>query len=134
MSLAPGVRLGPYEVLEAIGAGGMGEVYRARDTTLGRDVAIKVLPAAVAGDADRMARFQREAHVLASLNHPHIATIHGLEESGSVRALVMELGKAPHSPSASRAAPSRSKKHWLWRSRSRRLSSSPTITVSSTAT
>jgi len=71
----PGSRLGPYEIFSAIGAGGMGEVYRARDTKLGRDVAIKVLPEAFARDADRMARFQREAKVLASLDHPNIASI-----------------------------------------------------------
>ena len=79
MGLAPQTRVGPYEILEPIGAGGMGEVYRARDTKLGRDVALKVLPAAFASDAERMARFQREAHLLASLNHPAIAIIHGLE-------------------------------------------------------
>jgi len=95
VSLSPGAHLGSYEVLSPIGAGGMGEVYRARDTKLGRDVAIKVLPAAFASDHDRMVRFQREAHVLASLNHPHIATIHGLEESDSVRALIMELVEGP---------------------------------------
>jgi Tol biopolymer transport system component/tRNA A-37 threonylcarbamoyl transferase component Bud32 len=87
--------VGPYEILAALGAGGMGEVYRARDTKLGRDVAIKVLPSAFAHDPDRMARFQREAKVLASLNHPHIATIHGLEESDGARALVMELVEGP---------------------------------------
>jgi serine/threonine protein kinase len=86
-----GQRVGPYEVVSAIGAGGMGEVYRARDTKLNRDVAIKVLPEAFASDADRLARFTREAQTLAALNHPHIAHIHGLEESGDVRALVMEL-------------------------------------------
>ncbi len=91
MSLGPGARLGPYEVVAAIGAGGMGEVYRARDTRLGREVAIKVLPESFANDADRLARFEREAQVLASLNHPNIATIHGLEE----RALVMELVEGP---------------------------------------
>jgi serine/threonine protein kinase len=91
MSLTPGTRLGPYEILSALGAGGMGEVYRARDTTLNRDVAIKILPDAFANDPDRLARFQREAYVLALLNHPHIAHIHGLEQSGGVRALVMEL-------------------------------------------
>ena len=80
MSLAPGTRLGAYEVLSPIGSGGMGEVYRARDTRLHRDVAIKVLPDAFVHDADRLARFQREAQVLASLNHPHIAAIYGLEE------------------------------------------------------
>ncbi|MBZ5607321.1 MAG: protein kinase [Acidobacteriia bacterium] len=87
MPLAPGTRLGPYEILAPIGAGGMGEVYRARDTKLCRDVAIKVLPAVLADDPERLARFEREAKVLASLNHPNIAQIYGVEE----RALVMEL-------------------------------------------
>ena len=73
MSLGPGTRLGPYEIISAIGAGGMGEVYRARDTRLQRDVAIKVLPETYAADPDRLARFEREAQLLASLNHPHIA-------------------------------------------------------------
>jgi serine/threonine-protein kinase len=91
MSLSPGTRLGPYEILSPIGAGGMGEVYRARDSKLHRDVAIKVLPEAVAEDAERLARFQREAQVLAALNHPHIAAIYGLEKSGSLEALVLEL-------------------------------------------
>ncbi len=86
-----GTRLGPYEILALIGAGGMGEVYRARDTGLNRDVAVKVLPDLFADDPERLARFDREAQVLASLNHPHIAHIHGREESGRVRALVMEL-------------------------------------------
>src|SRR3989475_1346787 len=95
MTLAAGTKLGPYELLAPLGAGGMGEVYRARDTRLGREVAIKVLPAAFANDAQRMARFQREAQVLASLNHPNIASIYGLEESGGVRALVMELVEGP---------------------------------------
>ena len=95
MPLSPGLRLGPYEILDPLGAGGMGEVYRARDAKLGRDVALKVLPEAFALDADRMARFQREAKVLASLNHPNIATIHGLEDSGSTHALVMELVEGP---------------------------------------
>src|SRR6516165_3560617 len=95
MAIQPGIHVGPYDILSAIGAGGMGEVYRARDTKLGRDVAIKVLPEAFARDADRMARFQREAKVLASLNHPNIATIHGLEDSGDTHALVMELVEGP---------------------------------------
>jgi Tol biopolymer transport system component len=90
-----GQNAGHYRVTAKIGAGGMGEVYRATDTKLGREVALKVLPAAVSKDAERMARFEREAQVLASLNHPNIATIHGLEESGSVRALVMELVEGP---------------------------------------
>jgi len=91
MTIAVGTRLGSYEVVAAIGAGGMGEVYRARDTKLGRDVAIKVLPEAFAHDAERLSRFQREAKMLASLNHPNIATIHGLEQSGDTSYLVMEL-------------------------------------------
>ncbi len=78
MPLQPGTRLGPYEITAQIGEGGMGEVYRATDTKLDRDVAIKVLPASLAGDPDRIARFQREAEVLASLNHPNIAAIYGL--------------------------------------------------------
>jgi eukaryotic-like serine/threonine-protein kinase len=95
MTLAAGTKLGPYEILSAIGAGGMGEVYRARDPKLGRDVAIKVLPEAFANDAQRMARFQREAKVLASLDHPNIASIYGLEDSGGTRALVMQLVEGP---------------------------------------
>jgi serine/threonine protein kinase/Tol biopolymer transport system component len=91
MALSAGTRVGPYQILVPLGAGGMGEVYRARDTRLNRDVAIKVLPDLFARDPERLARFQREAQVLASLNHPHIAHIHGLEETGGVRALVMEL-------------------------------------------
>ena len=91
MSLSAGTRLGPYEILSALGAGGMGEVYRAHDTKLNRDVAIKVLLPAVANDPDRLARFSREAQVLASLNHPNIAHIHGLEETDGVTALVLEL-------------------------------------------
>ena len=83
MSLTVGTRLGPYEFLSAIGSGGMGEVYRAHDTKLNRDVAIKVLLPAVANDPDRLARFSREAPVLASLNHPNIAAIYGLEDSPS---------------------------------------------------
>ena len=91
MPLSPGATLGLYEVLAPLGAGGMGEVYRARDTRLGRDVAIKILPGDVAGDAERLARFRREAHVLASLNHPHVAAIYGLEESGGKPLLVLEM-------------------------------------------
>ena len=91
MSLSVGQRLGPYEILSALGAGGMGEVYRARDTKLNRDGAIKVLLPAVANDPDRLARFSREAQVLASLNHPNIAHIYGIEDADGVKALVLEL-------------------------------------------
>ncbi len=91
MALTPGTRLSVYEIITPIGEGGMGQVYRARDTKLDRDVAIKILPEAFAHDADRLARFTREAKTLAALNHPHIAGIYGLEESGGVSALVMEL-------------------------------------------
>ena len=91
MSLGTGARLGPYEIVSAIGAGGMGEVYRARDTRLKREVALKILPESFASDSDRLARFQREAEVLASLNYPNIAGIYGLEESNGIRVLVMEL-------------------------------------------
>src|SRR4029078_1009953 len=86
-----GTRLGPHEILTAVGSGGMGEVYLARDLTLGRHVAIKVLPAEALGDAERLERFEREARVLASLNHPNIATIHGFDTSGTRHLLVMEL-------------------------------------------
>jgi eukaryotic-like serine/threonine-protein kinase len=89
--LTAGKKIGIYEIVSSLGAGGMGEVYRARDTKLQRDVALKILPETMARDAQRMARFEREAQVLASLNHPNIAAIHGLEESNGVRALVMEL-------------------------------------------
>jgi len=95
MPLSNGSRLGPYSILAPIGAGGMGEVYRARDPKLGRDVALKVLPEAFARDAERLARFQREAKVLASLSHPNIAPIYGLEDSSSTHALVMELVEGP---------------------------------------
>ena len=95
MSLQPGTTLGPYEVIEPIGVGGMGEVYRARDTKLKRDVALKVLPEVFVNDPERLARFQREAEVLASLNHPNIAQIYGLEDSGDTTALVLELVEGP---------------------------------------
>jgi serine/threonine protein kinase len=95
MALAPGTRLGPYEIVAPLGAGGMGEVYRARDASLGRDVAIKVLPEAFAQDADRLARFEREAKTLAALNHPNVAHVYGFEQADGVRALVMELVEGP---------------------------------------
>ena len=91
MALTPGTRLGVYEITGVLGAGGMGEVYRARDTRLNREVAFKVLPDMFAQDAERLARFTREAQTLAALNHPNIAHVHGLEEAGNMRALVMEL-------------------------------------------
>ena len=91
LALTAGTRIGAYEIVTALGAGGMGEVFRARDTKLNRDVAIKVLPDSFASDAERLARFTREAQTLAALNHPNIAHIHGLEESSGVSALVMEL-------------------------------------------
>ena len=84
MTLAPGARVGPYEILALLGAGGMGEVYRARDSKLNRDVALKVLPDLFTADPDRLARFRREAQVLASLNHQNIGHIYGLEDSGGV--------------------------------------------------
>lgn len=95
MALAPGMRRGVYEITARIGAGGMGEVYRARDTKLDRDVALKILPDAFATDPERLARFEREAKTLAALNHPHIAHIHGLDESDGVRALVLEFVDGP---------------------------------------
>src|SRR5438046_7495181 len=96
MRLEPGARLGPYEIVALLGSGGMGEVYRARDTKLNRDVAIKVLPETFRHDPDRVARFKREAQVLASLNHPHIAGIYGFEDSAGVLALVLELVEGPN--------------------------------------
>ena len=91
MALIPGTKFGPFEILAPLGAGGMGEVYRARDTKLGRDVALKLLPPLFTADADRRARFEREARLLASLNHPHIGAIYGFEDAGNVPALVLEL-------------------------------------------
>ena len=97
MALEAGSHIGPYEVGDLLGRGGMGEVYRARDTTLDRDVALKVLPEAFTSDPDRLARFEREAKVLASLNHPNIGSIYGLEEAegGKFKALVLELVEGP---------------------------------------
>ena len=95
MSLAIGARLGSYEIRSLLGAGGMGEVFRAHDSKLGRDVALKALPDLFARDPDRLARFKREAQVLASLNHPNIAAIYGFEDSGGVQALVLELVAGP---------------------------------------
>jgi eukaryotic-like serine/threonine-protein kinase len=95
MSVSAGLRLGPYEIVAPLGAGGMGEVYRARDTKLNRDIALKFLPEAFSIYPDRLARFRREAQVLASINHPNIAAIYGVEESGALQALVLELVEGP---------------------------------------
>jgi serine/threonine protein kinase len=102
MPLSAGARLGPYEIVSPLGAGGMGEVYRARDTRLGREVAIKVLPESFLAAPDRRARFDREARLLAALNHPNVAAVYGLEEVGTTRSLVLELVEGETSPSDSR--------------------------------
>src|ERR1700687_5834186 len=91
MALVSGTKLGPYEIVAPLGAGGMGEGYRARDTKLGREVALKLLPPLFTTDVDRVARFKNEARLLASLNHPHIGAIYGFEDAGNVPALVLEL-------------------------------------------
>ena len=106
MALTPGTRLGSFEISVLIGVGGMGEVYRATDTNLKRPVAIKVLPQAVSGVPDRLARFQREAEALASLNHPNIAQIYGLEKSDGAISLVMELVDGPDPRGSHRAGSS----------------------------
>jgi eukaryotic-like serine/threonine-protein kinase len=95
MALTAGTRLGPYEILSPLGAGGMGEVYRARDAKLNRDVALKILPQAFATDTERLARFKREAQVLASLDHPNIGAIYGFEESDGIHTLVLQLVEGP---------------------------------------
>src|SRR5690348_2889060 len=95
MGLTSARKLGSYEILVPLGAGGMGEVYRARDSKLNRDVALKILPGRFSDDAERMARFRREAQVLASLNHPNIGSIYGLEEWDNLRVLVLELVEGP---------------------------------------
>jgi eukaryotic-like serine/threonine-protein kinase len=104
VSLTSGTRIGPYEISAQIGVGGMGEVYRATDTNLKRTVAIKVLPGAVAADEERLARFQREAEVLAALNHHGIAGIYGLEDTGAAKRSSWRWLKAPRSPPGSSAA------------------------------
>jgi len=105
MTLPSGVRIGSLEIVAPLGAGGMGEVYRARDTKLCRDVAIKVLPQAFAADADRLARFQREAQLLASLNHPHIAAIYGLEDSNGAPAMSLPRSRESARSSAGPGSP-----------------------------
>lgn len=126
MALAAGTRLASYEILSAIGAGGMGEVYRARDSRLRRDVAIKVLPESVSRDPERLARFEREAHVLASLNHPHIGAIYGLEE---VR-LFSNWSRERRSPICVPEAPSLFRRHCQLRARSVTRSMRPTTKAS----
>ena len=129
MPLRAGARIGPYEITGALGAGGMGEVYRAKDTTLNRDVAIKVLPEAFAQDADRLARFTREAQVLASLNHPNIAAIYGIENArpgdgtGRGRGLVAAY-RTRRAPSR-RSPPHRASNRRSARSRAQRGHHSP---------
>ena len=103
MALTEGTTIGPYDVVALIGQGGMGEVYQARDTKLDRDVALKVLPEAFTSDPDRLARFEREAKVLASLNYPNIGGLHGIEEAEGTRALVLELVEGQNSPDWSNA-------------------------------
>ena len=134
MTLEPAKKLGSYEVIEAIGAGGMGEVYRARDTKLGRDVAIKILPAEMADDSERLARFRREAQLLASLNHPHIAAIYGLEEAEGKPFLVLELVEGSDLSERLSGGPSRGRKPSRSRVRSRRRSKRATPKVSSIGT
>ena len=134
MSLPPGARLGPYMVATQIGVGGMGEVYRATDTNLGRQVAIKVLPEAVAQDSERLARFDREARTLAALNHPNIAAIYGLERTDGTTALVMELVEGPTLADriaqgaipVTRRSPSQSRSPRPWRPHTSRASSTAT--------
>ena len=125
MTLAAGTRLGAYEVLSAIGAGGMGEVYRARDSRLDRQVAVKVLPAEVSGDAGRMRRFEKEARAASALNHPNIVTVHEIGRDGSTDFLVMELvaGRTLRSRSFWRSRP---RSRTGYRGRTRRGSSTGT--------
>ena len=130
----PGVRLGPYEILAPLGAGGMGEVYRARDSKLNRDVAIKVLPESLANDRDALARFEREAHAVAALNHPNILSIHDFVTHEAAVYAVMELLEGEASARSSKAARCRSAARSRSRSRSRRASPPPTRRGSSTAT
>jgi serine/threonine protein kinase len=134
VQLRPGTRVGTYEVVGLLGAGGMGEVYRARDTKLNRDVALKILPELFALDPDRLARFKREAQVLASLNHPNIATIHGLEDTDGAQALVLELVEGPTLAERIAGAPFRWRRRCRSPGRSRRRSRLHTSTASSTAT
>jgi len=133
VTLAPGTKVGAYEIVAALGAGGMGEVYRARDTRLGRDVAIKALPPAFAQDPERLARFEREAKLLASLSHPNIGGIYAVEEKDGARLLVMELvegdtlARGWHAARSPWTKPSRSRRKS--RRASRRLTRRASFTV-----
>ena len=120
MALTVGTRLGHYDVTALLGEGGMGQVWQATDTQLGREVALKILPDAFADDPDRLARFKQEAQILASLNHPNIAQIHGIEEAEGTRALSWSWSKVPPSPTGSRRGRSRSTRRCPSRSRSPR--------------
>src|SRR5208282_4222502 len=120
MPLTSGTKIGPYEVASLLGVGGMGEVYRSRDSKLGREVAVKVLASAVAGDPDRLARFGREAKVLAALNHPNIAAIYGLEDSGATTLWSWSWSKAQLLPTASKPGRSTTRKLCLLPNRSAR--------------
>jgi serine/threonine protein kinase len=130
MALAPGSKFGAYSILGPLGSGGMGEVYRAFDTRLGREVALKTLPEAFAGDPERLARFEREARMLAALNHPAIAAIYGLEESEGLRFIVMEL--VPGDTLSERLSHGRSTRRSRSRARSPRRSRPRTSAGSST--
>ena len=135
MRLSPGSRIGSFEIMDAIGAGGMGEVYRARDPKLNRDVAIKVLPDTVTSDPERLARFRREAQMLAALNHPNIAHIHGFEDGDGVHALVMELVDGPTLADRIASGPNSSRpKQFRLRCRSPRRCKPRMARASSTAT
>ena len=118
MAIGPGARIGPYEVTSLLGEGGMGKVWRARHSALKRDDALKVLPDDLASDADRLARFQREAQLLASLNHPNIAHVYGLEQADGVQALVMELVEGDDARRSS-SCTDRSRLTMRWQSRGR---------------
>jgi len=131
--MAPALKFGQYTVLSSLGKGGMGEVWRARDQNLGREVAIKTLPEAFARDRERLSRFQREARLLATLNHPNIAAVHEFEEENGVHFLVLELAKVRRCRVALPAVGFRSRSRCDWRFRFARQSKRRTETVLSTA-
>ncbi len=134
MALAPGVRLGPYAITAQIDVGGMGEVYRATDTTLNRQVAVKVLPESLAADAERIARFEREAKTLASLNHPNIAQIYGFEKSSASMPSSWSWSRGRRSRTASRRVPFQLMRRCPSPGKSRKPSKPRTNRGSSTAT